>query len=349
MTPASSNRPVRIGMIGAGKMARWHLRAYRRLGRAVRVEAIANLASDRGARLAARFGIARRFSDGHTLIDESGVDAVDICVPTAAHREYLLHAIRKGLHAYCEKPLCASVAEIREVIAANAAEPRILFNGFNYRFLPAFARVKEVLASGQIGEPRHVRIIRTTEDIAESYRQAQGAGLFNEFHCHFVDLLDYWGFARPRRVHAFGSSLEPPVVNPDTGTMVLDCGGVCAEITASIVSAGLAPQVLIIGTRGSLRVQFGRVDVVPLTRRRSLAASIALMTREAITVPYRVLRNPFTGSCRHFIECVRAGRPTASDERAALRVALVTAAAQASFAQGGAGVVPAAESGSTGG
>jgi predicted dehydrogenase len=344
MTPAEANRPLRIGMLGAGKMALWHLRAYRRVGRSVRVEAIANLSSDRGATLAARFGIPRHFSDGHTLIDEAGVDAIDICVPTAAHRDYLLHAIRKGLHAYCEKPLCGRTAEIREVIAANAAEPRILFNGFNYRFLPAFMRVKRLLAAGEIGEPRHVRIIRTTEDSVDAYRQAQGAGLFNEFHCHFVDLLDFWGFARPRRVHAFGSSLEPPVVNPDTGTMVLDCGGVCAEITTSIVSAGLAPQVLIIGTRGSLRVQFGRVDVVPLTRRRSLAASIALMTREAITLPHRVLRNPFLGSCGHFVECARTGAPTACNERVALQVAQVTEAAQTSFAQGGAALVPAAES-----
>ena len=330
---------LRIGIIGAGKMALWHARAYRRIPN-VSLAAIANPTSDRGERLAARFGIPAHFRDAHRMIDEADVDAIDVCVPTEFHREYVLHALRSGRHVYCEKPLCGTAADAADIVEANRSAKRIVFNGFNYRFMPEFLRFAGPIRAEKLGALRYVRFLRTTEETETGYRHGLGRGVFSDFHCHFVDLLFSFGFPDPTKVFAFGTSLSDGSESPDTGTMILKFEDrSVAEISTSVVVPGLTAHALAVGTKGSVRLDYGKVRYRPLTRRRGLAASVAGMFCEAMTIPWRVLRNPFAGSCAHFVRCATEALPCECDETAALRVLRVTDVAHASFEQGGRGIL----------
>jgi len=322
---------LRLGVLGAGKTATWHLKSYRRIPQ-VEIVAIANPSSDRGERLAKKYK-ARHFREAFALIEQVDMDALDICVPTGLHKDFIVAALKKGLHVYSEKPLAASQTEIEEIIVVNQGAKRIIFNGFNYRFLPEFRRIRSVIQRGKLGDIRYIRVFRTTKENPNSYIFGpHTSGLFNEFHSHFIDLMFSFGFPDPEKVFACGTTVHQARLVPDTATMVLNFPPqTIAEITVSLASPGLAPEMLMIGTEGSLRLDYGCVSLVRKRDVWSLPESILLMFRESMTLPHRILKNPFQGACAHFVDCVKRQTPTECDEHSALRTFRVIQAAQMSY------------------
>ena len=185
-------RRVRLAIVGAGKMALWHLRAYARLPH-VEIVAIANPVSSRGQALARAFKIPHHFSNTHEMLQLEGIDAVDVCVPTGLHRDIVCEALDRGMHVYCEKPLGATVEDIVAIQHANRG--LVVFNGFNLRFCPEYIRLGKLISAGTLGEVRLLLMTRTTRERADSYMFQQGlnAGILSEFTIHFIDLLFAWG------------------------------------------------------------------------------------------------------------------------------------------------------------
>ncbi len=98
--------PLRIGMVGAQFAARLHLENYRSLrGSKVEITAIASRTKDRAEELAKKFHIPSVAGDYRALLDRKDVDAVDLCVPTDLHHEFVIQAAQAGKHIICEKPL----------------------------------------------------------------------------------------------------------------------------------------------------------------------------------------------------------------------------------------------------
>jgi len=97
---------LRIGMAGAQFAARLHLENYRSLrGSKVEITAIASRTKDRAEELAKKFHIPSVAVDYRALLDRKDVDAVDLCVPTDLHHEFVIQAAQAGKHIICEKPL----------------------------------------------------------------------------------------------------------------------------------------------------------------------------------------------------------------------------------------------------
>lgn len=98
---------LRIGLIGSGFSAHFHLASYRKVvGPAFEVAAIA-AGRDRAkaAELAHHFGVARVLDDAKALIADPAIDVVDLCVPNHLHVPLTLKAAEHGKHIICEKPL----------------------------------------------------------------------------------------------------------------------------------------------------------------------------------------------------------------------------------------------------
>lgn len=97
--------PVRIGVIGTGFAARFHLESYRKVhGERFELALCGRNASARDA-LADEYGIARRYAEVDELLADPEIDAVDICVPNTLHVPLVLRAAQAGKHVICEKPL----------------------------------------------------------------------------------------------------------------------------------------------------------------------------------------------------------------------------------------------------
>jgi predicted dehydrogenase len=97
---------VRIGLIGTGFAAHFHLASYAKVyGENFEVAAIAGRNSTKVAALAAHFNIARRYNSVEQMLRAPDIDVVDLCVPNQLHVPLILQAASHGKHIICEKPL----------------------------------------------------------------------------------------------------------------------------------------------------------------------------------------------------------------------------------------------------
>ena len=147
---------VRVGLIGGGGIADAHILGYRKFADRIVVTAVAETVPETLARRAAELRAAP-FGDYAELIRDADIDAVDICLPHHLHKDAIVRAANAGKHILCEKPLCLSAGEAREVQAAVSGNGVTLMCAHNQLFLPAVAKAREVLDGGLLGTLYEVR------------------------------------------------------------------------------------------------------------------------------------------------------------------------------------------------
>lgn len=173
-TPAPETAPVlRWGIIGPGRIAAQFAGSLLEHS-SQRVTAIASRDRARAAAFAERFGIARAYGGAEELLASSEVDVVYIATPHVLHAEGALATLRAGKHVLVEKPLAMSAAEGAEI--ARAAEEAGLFamEAMWPRFLPVADSIRRLLASGALGEIRHLRA-----DLGEYFEPDPAGRLFD--------------------------------------------------------------------------------------------------------------------------------------------------------------------------
>jgi predicted dehydrogenase len=101
-----SEHKLRIGLVGSGFAAHFHLASYAKTyGEAFEVAAICGTNRDRTAALAKQFGVATCIDDYQQMLRDPAIDVVDLCVPNHLHMPFILAAAEHGKHIICEKPL----------------------------------------------------------------------------------------------------------------------------------------------------------------------------------------------------------------------------------------------------
>jgi myo-inositol 2-dehydrogenase/D-chiro-inositol 1-dehydrogenase len=143
---------LRIGVVGAGQMGRYHIERLAGSVPDARVAAVSDVFVD-GARQVAEPVGARAYADGHELIADDQVDAVLIASPGDTHEEFTLACLAADKPVLCEKPLAPTIDACLRVLEAEAAKPRRLIQvGFMRRYDAGFRTLKERLDGGQVGQ-----------------------------------------------------------------------------------------------------------------------------------------------------------------------------------------------------
>jgi len=142
--------PIKIGVIGAGGMLRYHVQGFRQAG--AEVLAVADPAPGAAARAASQWEIAQAFDSVDAMLAECPqLDAISIIVPNKFHKELAIRCLAAGKHVFCEKPPGLNAGEVAEMIAASQlAGKRLQFN-FNNRARPEARAMAGYLADGTIG------------------------------------------------------------------------------------------------------------------------------------------------------------------------------------------------------
>src|SRR5215218_6100600 len=143
---------LRIGVVGAGQMGRYHIERLAGSVPDARVAVVSDVFVD-GARQVAEGVGARAYADGHELIADDQVEAVLIASPGDTHEEFTLACLAAGKPVLCEKPLAPTIDACLRVLEAEAAKPRRLVQvGFMRRYDAGFRALKERLDAGQVGQ-----------------------------------------------------------------------------------------------------------------------------------------------------------------------------------------------------
>lgn len=255
---------IRWGIIGPGAIAHNYADGLAQ-SRSGRLVAIASRDADRRATFGDRYAIAagKRHASPLDLLADPEVDAVYISTPHPWHAELSIAALRAGKHVLCEKPAGMNAAEVVAVTEVAAQQGRFFMEAYMYRMHPQIARVLEIIASGEIGIPVH---IRTQFGFNAPYRK--GSRLY-EMELGGGGILDVGGypvslarliagavegkpFANPVSLKGTGVLAETGVDQVAHGLMTFASGFV-AEIAVA-VARNLDNSATITGTKGAIRI-----------------------------------------------------------------------------------------------
>ena len=156
---------IRVGLIGGGGIATFHIAGYQQHADVIRITAVADAVAATAEARGAELGVPH-FTDYVEMLERADVDAVDICLPHHLHRDAIVAAAQAGKHVLCEKPLCLTPDEARDVQAAVTEAGVTLMCAHNQLFLPAVAAAKELIDSGALGT---VYEVRTTDSFRNEF------------------------------------------------------------------------------------------------------------------------------------------------------------------------------------
>ncbi|SFS13137.1 Predicted dehydrogenase [Halomicrobium zhouii] len=149
---------VTIGVIGAGNRGETHSEAYAEVPGAT-VAAVADVDEDAAQRLAERYDVPEVYADFRAMLDDSGVDAVDVCVHNNLHRPMAVAAFEAGKHVFCEKPLAGSYADAKAIADAAEAAGKHLGVQNETLLAPETRGAKTFVDEGNLGEISYARSV----------------------------------------------------------------------------------------------------------------------------------------------------------------------------------------------
>jgi myo-inositol 2-dehydrogenase/D-chiro-inositol 1-dehydrogenase len=203
---------VRVGLIGAGRIGRVHAEhlAYRIPG--ADLVAVSDLYLEAAEKLAAELNVPGVYDDHRRIVEDSSIDAVLICSSTDTHALMIREAAASGKQIFCEKPIAHDLEEIDAALEAVETAGVKLQIGFNRRFDPSFKRVRELVATGKIGEPHILRITsRDPEPPPIDYVKVSG-GIFLDMAIHDFDMARFLISSEVQEVFAAGGVMVDPAI-----------------------------------------------------------------------------------------------------------------------------------------
>ena len=267
--------PVRLGLVGLGRMGRFH--AANLAGRVpgARLVRVADADEDLARENALRLGDAAWSTRYEDLLEDPDVEAVVVASPTHLHAQMVEEAAAAGKHVFCEKPISHDLGRTHEVIEAARAVGVRLQVGFQRRFDPDYRAAKERISGGHIGE---VYLFRTTlRDMrSPGFDYVKGSGgFFADVTVHDFDAAR-WLVGEIAEVTAAGAALSDPGfeeagdIDNAVITLRFASGALGVIDNSRVAGYGYECSSEILGHRGTLRIDnHRRVSVETLTPGRA--------------------------------------------------------------------------------
>ena len=182
---------LRMGILSTATIGLEHVIPGLQGSERCEVVAIGSRDESRARATAEQLGIPRAHGSYEALLEDPEVDAVYNPLPNHLHARWTLAAAEAGKHVLCEKPLAMDVGEAQEMIDGCRAAGVVLMEAFMYRLHPQWVRVRELVASGALGDVHTVQAMfaydnRDPDDIRNT--AAFGGGGLMDIGCYCIDV-----------------------------------------------------------------------------------------------------------------------------------------------------------------
>lgn len=311
------SKTVRVGIIGAGGIARYaHAPGYR-AQEDLELAAVCDIVPGKAEKFATEFDIPRTYDRAAQMLEKEQLDAVSVCTPNVSHKEMTLAALDAGLHVLCEKPIAMNASEGREMVEAARARGTVFQVGLHWRFRPESQALKRFVDAGELGdiyygEATYMRRRGIPTWGVFTEKALQGGGALIDVGVHTLDHT-MWLMGNPKPVSVVGSTYakfgkRDDVVSPrgmwDTTKFDVDDMAVALvrfENGATLIlrtswAAHIAKNVdemRVLGTQGGAFMQ-------PLSIHQDAHGSMIDITPSQLPDV-----RPHTAEIAHFIDCVR--------------------------------------------
>jgi predicted dehydrogenase len=223
----------------------------------VRLVSVAARDPARARAFAAKHGITHVHDSYNAMIADPGIDALYIPLPNGLHGEWAIKAAKAGKHVLCEKPISANAQEAAVMAQSARDNGRILMEAFHYRYHPLAQRMADIVASGELGEIRHIRStmcfpLPLFNDIRYNFALAGGAMM--DAGCYAVHMARLVGGPDPDVVSAV-PTLRGSNIDRAMEAQLRFKSGVTGTVTVSMWSWKLLNISLrVTGNLGEMRV-----------------------------------------------------------------------------------------------
>ncbi|MCA9536238.1 MAG: Gfo/Idh/MocA family oxidoreductase [Myxococcales bacterium] len=206
--------PLRIGILGAARIAPYALIAPAREVPAARVLAVAARDAGRARGFARKHGIPLSFGSYEALLANANVDAVYNPLPNSLHAPWTLRALEAGKHVLLEKPFTSNASEAAQVLAASQRHGRVVVEAFHWRFHPMAQRLVALCQDGPYGRIEHIETamcipLPMPGDIR--YQLDLAGGAMMDTGAYAAHMLRQLSGEEPRVVSARATLLRPGV------------------------------------------------------------------------------------------------------------------------------------------
>ena len=308
--------PVRIGIVGVGRMGRRHAENLATRVPGAELVAACSPIGDELEWARDALGVPSVYRDYHELLRQPNVDAVFLVTPNTLHPAQIVDALKAGKHVFCEKPLSLVLEECLAVEAEAAKHPRLkVMIGFVRRFDPSYQDAHRLIAAGGIGRPFMVRSETCDQNDPSGFfvRFAPtSGGIFVDMSVHDIDLAR-WLLGSPKALRAF--SVGTVAVHEglracgdvDNGVAICEFadGRMACFYASRTMAHGHETATEVVGTDGRLVIgRDGRLNQVEIADAHGI---------RTLTTPtfYERFADAFLREEIHFVDCVRHDRAPA--------------------------------------
>lgn len=324
------------GIIGMGDIADRVTAPAMNLAENNRLVAVMRRDTKKAKELAEKHGAARHYGSVEGILSDEEINAVYVATPVHLHLRQTMQAAEKGKHVLCEKPMALNAAESRKMVDACERAGVTLMICYYQRFNRRHQKIRELVASGAIGQVTAVRINFSglSPENPDAWRQNSelgGGGNLMDCGSHCVDLLRYL-LGEVTQVSALVDTLVFSYQVDDTATLLLKmANGAHAVVTSHwstlIPGEGETSSLAIYGDKGTILSY-------PLHDKFS-RGELTLATETERTV-YRYEKSTHVALLEAFASSVEENRPAPITGYDGLRVSEIIEAAYESANTGGA-------------
>lgn len=314
---------MRIAVVGAGDMGAVHARAYYNI-QDVDIAYICARNVEKVAPLAQELGVVPT-TDFNSILQDKTIDAIDICVPSEVHHEFVIPALEAGKHVFCETPLALNMEHAEAMLKASKENNRLLLVGLLTRSIASYRYIKRAVDKGDLGDIQAIYAYRlgsylryNSRDNKEHYGDPTTELMTFDF--------DFINWLMGTRNTLSARAVFTPEGKPGHIFATLQYDNAVAEIEAS----GIMPQTFPYSV--GFRI-FGKKEMLELTTifHTDGPPKSVLMAYPHSGKPYIVDHDdhdPYQVECQCFIDCIldNADPALLSAERAieALRLSVAT-------------------------
>jgi predicted dehydrogenase len=282
-------------------------------------------------RFAAQYTGARVTGDLDDLLADAGLDAVVLATPVPTHAALAIRVLEAGKHCFVEKPLALTVAGAERVVEAARAADRVLMVGHLLQYHPGVNKLKEIAASGELGDIHYIYGNRLNLGKLRADENALWS-----LGAHDVSVVLHLADEEPSEMWARGESYMREGVEDVVFAFLRFPSGLAAHLHLSWLDPHKERRFTIVGSRRM--ATFDDMDA-----ERKITVYDKGFDEKADTYGEYITRSgdiwsprvpndePLRLECQHFLDCVRGSRTPTSDGEAGLRVVRVLEGLQQSL------------------
>lgn len=294
-------KKINIAIIGCGAVAEiFHIPTLQRMPE-VNISALVDVNEGRANQLKNGYNLDSETSSDYHKILLKDIDAVFVLTPPKFHSQIAIDAAEAGKHIFCEKPMEVNLENAKKMVdAAYKAKVKFMV-GLNFRFIPQFRKIHELVENGFFGN----LIGASSTFFTNAYMwpsktkfqyTKEGGGTLFEMGCHHVDLLR-WYLGDVKSVFADIRTVNKNVTIDDTATVYINFENGSVGHLATGWGDLSVNEMKIYGDRGFASVSGNKNEV--------LFTAKGFVAQSPIRIGVNKNISAYHDEFKHFFECIR--------------------------------------------